>query len=158
MGLAAPVFYLLFALPIWSGFVNNYTNPLQTYSTDVAFFLLQLFGSAHKVNSTDILVGSFWLNVGVPCSGLKLVLAITAFTCFFVLIGGLRFWANVLMFAAIIPLCLFINGLRIALIGVVGHAYGDEAGMTFHDYSGYITLIVCFFILFKFARILGWKD
>jgi len=158
LGLAAPTFYLLFALPIWSGFVNNYTNPLQAYSTDVAFFLLQLVGTAHKTNSTDILVGDFWLNVGVPCSGLKLVLAITAFTCFFVMIGGLKFWGNILMFVAIIPLCLFINGLRIALIGLVGNAYGDAAGMQFHDYSGYITLIVCFFILFKFARILGWKD
>ena len=158
IGLAAPTLYLLFALPIWSGFVNNYTNPLQAYSTKVAYNLLKLFGDPYKSNDTDILLGDFWLNVGVPCSGLKLVLAITAFTCFFVMIGGLRWWGNLLMFVAIIPLCLFINGLRIALIGVVGDAYGDAAGMQFHDYSGYITLIVCFFILFKFARILGWKD
>jgi exosortase len=158
LGLAAPTLYLLFALPIWSGFVNNYTNPLQAYSTKVAYNLLKLFGEPYKQNDTDILLGDFWLNVGVPCSGLKLVLAITAFTCFFVMIGGLRWWGNFLMFVAIIPLCLFINGLRIALIGVVGDAYGDAAGMQFHDYSGYITLIVCFFILFKFARLLGWKD
>ena len=158
VGVLAPTLYLLFALPIWSGFVNNYTNPLQIYSTKAAYYLLKLFGNPYMSNSTDILVGDFWLNVGVPCSGLKLVLAITAFTCFFVLIGGLRLWANFLMFVAIIPLCLFVNGLRIALIGLVGDAYGDKAGMTFHDYSGYITLIVCFFILFKFARLLGWKD
>ncbi len=154
----APVLYLLFALPVWSGFVNNYTNPLQNLSTKVAFNILKLFGDPHMANNTDIMIGSFWLNVGVPCSGLKLVLAITAFTCFFVMIGGLRWWGNFFMFAAIIPLCLFINGLRIALIGVVGDNYGDAAGMKFHDYSGYITLVVCFFVLFKFARLLGWKD
>lgn len=159
VGVMAPVLYLLFALPVWSGFVNNYTNPLQMLSTKVAFALLKLFGEPHMApNQTDILVGNFWLNVGVPCSGLKLVLAITAFTCFFVMIGGLRWWGNLLMFAAVIPLCLFINGLRIALIGVVGEHYGDDAGMKFHDYSGYLTLIVCFFILFKVARLLGWKD
>ncbi len=159
IGVMAPVLYLLFALPVWSGFVNNYTNPLQMLSTKVAFHILKLFGSPHLAsNKTDIMIGNFWLNVGVPCSGLKLVLAITAFTCFFVMIGGLRWWGNFLMFAGIIPLCLFINGLRIALIGVVGNQYGDDAGMKFHDYSGYLTLIVCFFILFKFARLLGWKD
>lgn len=158
LGTAAPILYLLFALPIWSGFVNNYTNPLQMYSTKVAFQLLKLYGDPTMVQSTDIYIGSFMLNVGVPCSGLKLVLAITAFTCFFVMIGGLKWWGNLLMFISILPLCLFINGLRIALIGVVGDSYGTDAGMSFHDYSGYITLIVCFFILFKFARLLGWKD
>ncbi|MCC7230045.1 MAG: exosortase/archaeosortase family protein [Fimbriimonadaceae bacterium] len=157
-GLLAPTLYLLFAFPIWSGFVTNYTNPLQTYSTSTAYKLLELFSHPIKTNSTTILVGNFWLDVGVPCSGLKLVLAITAFTCFFMLIGGLKWWGNALMVAIILPLCLFVNGLRIALIGIVGEHYGDKAGMQFHDYSGYLTLIVCFFLLFKFARLLGWKD
>ena len=156
---AAPILYLLFALPVWSGFVTNYTNPLQIISTKIAYRMLDMVGSPHMPpNSTDILIGNFWLNVGVPCSGLKLVLAITAFTCFFVLIGGLRWWGNIAMFLAIVPLCLVINGLRIALIGMVGSQYGSDAGMQFHDFSGYITLIVCFFILFKLARVLGWKD
>jgi exosortase/archaeosortase family protein len=66
--------------------------------------------------------------------------------------------ANLIFAASILPLALFINGLRIALIGVVGNAWGPEAGAQFHDYSGYITLILCFFILFKGARLLGWKD
>lgn len=158
LAVTAPVMYLIFALPFWSFIINNYTNPLQNYSTTMAYNILKLFGDPYKSNNTDILIGKFWLNVGVPCSGLKLVLAITAFTFFFVLIGGLRWWGNALMFLAIIPLCLFINGLRIAMIGVVGDHYGDAAGMKFHDYSGYITLIVCFFVLFKFARLLGWKD
>jgi exosortase len=156
--LTLPVMYLIFALPLWSGIVNGYTNPLQTLSTKVAYNLLKLFGDPYLANSTDILMGNFWLNVGVPCSGLKLVIAITAFTCFFVMIGGLNIKGILAMFIAIVPLCLFINGLRIALIGIVGAQYGDQAGMTFHDYSGYLTLIVCFFILFKFARLLGWKD
>lgn len=155
--LALPAFYLIFALPFWSFIINNYTNPLQIYSTKVALKMLEMFYDPIQSNSTTILVGHFWLDVGVPCSGLKLVLAITAFTCFFMLIGGLKWWGNLVMVLFILPLCLFINGLRIAMIGAVGEAYGDQAGHTFHDYSGYLTLIVCFFILFKLARILGWK-
>jgi exosortase/archaeosortase family protein len=74
------------------------------------------------------------------------------------LIARLKWWANTLMAALVLPLCLFINGLRIALIGVVGEEYGRSAGLQFHDYSGYVTLLVCFFLLFKIARWLGWKD
>ena len=41
----------------------------------------------------------------------------------------------------------------------VGESATIELGMKFRsDYSGYITLVICFFILFKFARWLGWKN
>ena len=160
LALAMPILYLAFALPVWTMAIEIYTNPLQEYSTLTAVKIFQLTGFHHEyVNATTIMMNSgFPLNVGVPCSGLRLILALTAFTVFFVLIANLNWWRNVIMILLIVPLALLINGLRIALIGMVGEARGADAGMAFHDYSGYITLLVCFFILFKFARLLGWKD
>ncbi len=160
VALSLPVLYLGFALPLWTFAIDVYTNPLQILSTKASFQMLQLAGFQPFMDTgtTTIYLNNFVLDVGVPCSGLKLIVAVTAFTVFFVLIGGLRWWANLVMFAVILPLCIFINGLRIALIGLVGENYGHDAGMAFHDYSGYITLVICFFILFKIARGLGWKD
>lgn len=159
LALAFPILYLTFALPLWTGAIDNYTNPLQLVSTEVSYAILQATGfEPFRQGGTIINLNNFVLDVGVPCSGLKLVLAVTAFTVFFMLIGNLKWWANLAMATLVLPLCLFINGLRIALIGVVGEMYGDDAGHKFHDYSGYITLIICFFILFKIARWLGWKD
>lgn len=154
-----PTAYLGFALPIFGPIIERYTNPLQLLSTQIAYWLLQTFGfELYKGDTTTIYMDHFVLDVGVPCSGLRLVLAITAFTVFFIMIGRLSSFANLIMASLILPLCLFINGLRIALIGVVGELYGHDAGMKFHDYSGYITIVVCFLILFKVARWLGWKD
>jgi exosortase len=154
-----PIMYLLFCMPIWVSIIEIYTNPLQQVSTKVAFQLLILFGfQPLQVDSTSILVNTFMLDVGVPCSGLKLLLALSAFSVFFVLIANLKWWGNALMLLFVLPLALFINGLRIALIGVVGDTMGSAAGHQFHDYSGYITLLLCFVIVFKTARILGWKD
>jgi exosortase len=159
LALAPSILYLLFALPIWTGFIDNYTNSLQIVSTKVAKLVLEGVGyQVFQNQPTELLMDNFDLNVAVPCSGLKLLVAVTAFTVFFMLIARLRWWANGLMLALVLPLCLFINGLRIALIGIVGEEYGRTAGLDFHDYSGYITLVVCFFILFKVARVLGWKD
>lgn len=160
VALSLPVLYLGFALPLRTFAIDVYTNPLQILSTKASFQMLQLAGFQPFMDTgtTTIYLNNFVLDVGVPCSGLKLIVAVTAFTVFFVLIGGLRWWANLVMFAVILPLCIFINGLRIALIGLVGENYGHDAGMAFHDYSGYITLVICFFILFKIARGLGWKD
>lgn len=159
VALSLPVLYLIFALPVWTMIINVYTNPLQIVSTDVAYGLLRAFGlDTYREDSTTIILNRFTLNVAIPCSGLKLLLALSAFTALFMMIAKLRWWGNLAMAVLLIPLALFINGLRIALIGVVGNEWGSEAGMKFHDYSGYITLIICFLILFKFARLLGWKD
>lgn len=159
MGLAAPVLYLIFALPMFGNIIDSYTNPLQRLSTIVSYQILEVARlNPFQADATTIHLDNFTLDVGVPCSGLKLLLALTAFNVFFILIARLRWWANLLMLMIILPLGIGINGLRIALIGIVGNAYGPEAGHQFHDYSGYITLIVCFFILFKIARGLGWKD
>jgi exosortase len=157
--LVLPILYMAFALPLWQPIVDNYTNKMQVISAKVSEQLLHLFGlDPLPLDATRILVGNFQMDVGVPCSGLKLVIALMAFTIFFVMVGGLKWWGNLLMLISSFPLAIFINGLRIALIGFVGSQWGDEAGHKFHDYSGYITLVVCFILLFKFAKLLGWKD
>jgi exosortase len=163
LAVALPTVYLGFALPMWNMAISYYTNPLQTRSTDIAEKMLGLVGYQMHRDQNLILLFSganrFDLDVGVPCSGFKLVLALYAFTIFFALIARLRWWANVVLVLLVpLPLALFINGLRIALIGVVGVEFGSEWGHKFHDYSGYISLIICFFMLFKIARWLGWKD
>jgi exosortase len=153
--------YSVFALPFWSAAIDAYTNPLQQVSTKVAAEILKLSGYSLFTSPSDpttIVLNSYTLNVAVPCSGLKLVLALAAFVGLFVLTAKLPVWANTILVLSIVPMALFFNGLRIALIGMVGEGYGPEAASQFHDYSGFITLAICFFALFKFARALGWKE
>lgn len=160
LGLMLPVGYLLFALPIFTMAINTYTNDLQQASTEVSYQLLSVMGLdplRYDTDPTTIFLNNFVLNIAVPCSGLKLLLALMAFTGFFMMIAKFKIWQNALMFLLIFPLGVFINGLRIALIGVVGNQWGSDAGMQFHDYSGYITLLICFFILFKISNALGWQ-
>jgi exosortase len=161
LALTPATLYLTFAMPFWNSAIDAYTNPLQKLSTKVAYALLGAAGKDRYMSPTDdttILLNNFTLNIAVPCSGLKLVLALTAFVVFFVLIARLRWWANAILLASILPMALFFNGLRIAMIGLVGDAYGEQAGIEFHDWSGYLTLIVCFLALREFAKGLGWQD
>lgn len=167
LALCLPVLYLGFALPLWTGAIDLYTNTSQLISTTVAYEILKALGfepTRLASEPTNIYLAHYTFTVAVPCSGLKLLLAVSAFTAFFMMIANLRWWGNIVMLAVVYPLCVFINGLRIALIGVVGNSFGtttaehDHAAHVFHDWSGYISLLVCFFILFKVARGLGWKD
>lgn len=156
-----PTAYLAFCLPMWSLVIDNFTSPLQAFSTTMSTAILQIC-QLHPIvgyenNSAVIYLSHFVLNVAVPCSGLKLLIAVSAFALLFLMISDLKLWARITMLAIVLPLCIFINGLRIALIGIVGDTWGDEAGHKFHDYSGYIALALCFFILMKITRALGWK-
>ncbi len=166
-----PLLFLVFMMPVLGMLIDNTTNPLQLLSTKVANSILAVFGYGPYISPaypTMIHLDNYVLNVGGPCSGFKLILSLTAFTTFFIMISNLGLWKNLLLLLVINPaLALFINGLRIMLIGVVGEGavnnpdaawvsyllrYGDDVGMVFHDWSGYITLIVCFIILHFIVR------
>jgi exosortase len=158
LGVSLPILYLLLGLPIWSMAIDTYTNPLQLVSTSMAFWMLHTVGMDPFRDGTVIHLNHFNLDVGVPCSGLKLIVALSAFTMFFMMIARLRWWSNVLLAVLVVPMALFFNGLRIAMIGYVGETYGDAAGHQFHDYSCYIMLMVCFLTFFQIVRWLGWKN
>ena len=72
--LSLPIVYLVFALPIWTTAINLYTNPLQVYSTKVAYKMLELtqFAPIRGGDGGNIIyLNGFTLDVGVPCSGLQ---------------------------------------------------------------------------------------
>jgi exosortase len=145
-------------MPIWATAIDTYTNPLQIMSTKVAFQILAAGQmQPYMIDSTSIALSRYNMQVAVACSGLKTTLALLAFTAMFVMIARLKWGANLFLVLAIIPFSVLINGLRIAMIGIVGNTWGEEAGHQFHDYSGYIALVVCFYVLSKLARFLGWK-
>lgn len=158
MSVAPMIGYLLFGLPVWATAIDTYTNPLQLLSTKIAFELLSLAQmQPYMTDTTTIALSRYNMHVAVACSGLKTTLALLAFTAMFVMISRLKLWANAFLVLMIIPFAVLINGLRISMIGMVGNVWGDEAGHQFHDYSGYISLVICFFVLMKVARALGWK-
>lgn len=158
-GLALPIGYLGFALPIFDRFVDRHTQTIQMWSTDLSFQIMKVggLGPYRAADMTTIIVDDFVMDVGVPCSGMKLLLAVFAISVFFMLIAKLRWFANAIILATVIPLTLVVNSLRIAAIGVVGANYGSDAGHKFHDYSGYISLVLCFILLMKLTKVLGWK-
>ncbi len=175
--LLGPIVFLVFMLPVLGWLIDIWTNPLQIASTRIAEKLLNVVGYVTDMSGaqpTVVHMNNYTLNVGGPCSGFKLILSLTAFTAFFVMISRLGWKKNLLLFALTLPLALFINGLRIMLIGVVGEGqtsftplispfatwllnYGEDAGMVFHDYSGYGTLLICFVILHFIVRALEGK-
>jgi len=157
--LFVPTAYLLLGLPVFGAVIDRLTQPLQHTSASIAFAMLRLAGQHPVHGNADIIyLNTYAMDVAVPCSGLKTLLAVIAIVVFFVIVARLRFWANFLLVALVLPLSLLVNGLRIMLIGLVGNQWGDSAAHTFHDYSGYIALVVCSVALYYLTRALGWRS
>jgi exosortase len=158
LALSLPVLYLLLGLPIWEQVIDVYTQPLQTISTDMSEGMLKALGFVvHRMDATSLLLPNFSMYVGVPCSGLRTIIATVALTAFCIMIGRMQWWANLLLAAIAIPLCIIVNGFRIALIGVVGETMGHNAGMAFHDTSGHISIVVLILIIWNLTKALGMK-
>lgn len=154
-GLAPAILFLMLGLPILDRFIDTLTFKLQLVSTDTAELMLRGVGlSVLRLDPTVLQLDNFDLNIAEACSGLKTTIAVTASVIFFMLTTPLKWWAHLVLASIAVPLSVLVNSFRIALIGVVGNTNGSEAGLAFHDYSGYIALILCFLVLWQLSKFL----
>lgn len=154
-GLAPAILFLMLGLPILDRFIDTLTFKLQLVSTDTAELMLKGIGlSVLRLDPTVLQLDNFDLNIAEACSGLKTTIAVTASVIFFMLTTPLKWWAHLILASIAVPLSVVVNSFRIALIGVVGNTNGSEAGLAFHDYSGYIALILCFLVLWQLSKFL----
>ncbi|MGQ9488691.1 MAG: exosortase/archaeosortase family protein [Armatimonadota bacterium] len=153
-----PALFLGFMMPLPSTVFDEISQPAQEWSTIIANVLLKTVGyETHRVGNVIYIPGGFDLDVGVPCSGFKMLVSMATFAFFFAYYIRVELWRQAVLVVLALPLALVINGLRIALIGMVGTKFGEEAGYAFHDWSGYLVLVVAFAVLFQLGRWLGWQ-
>lgn len=157
---SVPILFLITAIPIASWMLDNATAGFSLISATVATKFLQLT-SGHDITQfgnsiySPALPGQHTLLVGTPCSGLRLLISLLTFSWFFVYVTNGALWKKVVLMSMALPLSIFINSFRITMIGYVGFwTDSTDAMHTFHDYSGYIGLVICFAILFGVAKLM----
>jgi exosortase len=155
--LAVPVAFLLSMIPIAPTLLDVATAKLQWQSAGLAAKILTLTGYTSSLSGATIYADGLPgpLIVGVPCSGLRTLISLLTFTVFFVYLVKSPWWKKAVLLVVSFPLSLFINALRIAMIGYAGFwTQSNEAMHKFHDYSGYLGLVICFLLLFGLAKLL----
>jgi exosortase len=152
-----PLLFLFLMSPLPAPLLNDSTLHLQMWSTELASKILAVSGFGNTQLGNVIHIDNFTLDVDVPCSGFKTLLALLTFNGFLAYMLDGPLIRRILLFIICSPLALLINGVRIALIGVVGECISTQAAHVFHDYSGIITLVLGFIILFSIAKALGCR-
>ena len=152
-----PLSFLWLMAPLPGPVLNDSTQRVQMLSTVLADKLLHLMTFGTTLVGNVITMENYSLFVDVPCSGFKLLLALLTFSAAFAYLVDGRPARRLALFAFSLPLSLLVNGVRIALIGVVGECIGTGAAHVFHDWSGMLTLVLGFTALFGLAKGLGCR-
>jgi exosortase len=151
------LFFLILMAPLPAPLLNDSTLHFQMWSTMFAAKILSVTGFSNTQIGNVIHIDNYTMDVDVPCSGFKTLLALVTFNAFLANMLDGSFGRRLALFILCLPLALLINGVRIALIGMVGECIGFQAAHVFHDYSGLLTLTLGFMLLFTIARTLGCR-
>jgi exosortase len=153
--LLLPVLFLVTMIPfIPNQVISRLAFPIQLMSAKMASSLLSVTGFGNTRYGTQIEMEHYTLNVEVPCSGFKTLVGLMSFSGAFAYLVEAAMWKRWFLFLLAVPLAIVVNGVRITLIGLVGELFSSKAASSFHDWSGFLVLILGFMVLFGSARLL----
>jgi exosortase len=151
--MAAPLLFLLLAIPLPALVVNAVTMPLQLLASRIAESLLATGGVPVYRDGNVLQLPSTMLQVADACSGLRSLISLGA-------LGVLLAWTTpsstakrFTIIAAAVPIAIVMNGIRIAVTGVACETWGREmASGGWHTFTGWVTFVVSLWLLVQSAH------
>jgi len=154
-----PIFYLYFMCVLPGNMLGPFSFRVQMLSTSGAVWILKSIGLAvARDGQTITMPNGVEAQVAEACSGFRLLISLFAFSALFSFLKEGPLWGRLSLVAITLPLSLVVNSIRIALVCLVGQYRGVEAMHSFHDYSGYLVLLLAFIILPQIARLVKCRN
>jgi exosortase D (VPLPA-CTERM-specific) len=153
---ALPLLVLVFMIPLPNFLYQPLSAHLQLLSSDLGVALIRVFGISVLWHGNVIDLGTYQLQVLEACNGLRYLFPLLSLGC----LAGYLFkgptWQRVWLFLSAIPIAIFLNGIRIAAIGVAVEHLGVGAAEGFiHDIEGWAVFMACVGVLLLEAKILA---
>jgi exosortase len=139
---AAPAaVFLLFMIPLPYEIEQNVGGPLKTFATAASTFTLQTLGYPAVSMGNVIHIDEVTLGVVDQCSGLKMLVAFSAFAVGAVLLTRRTPAEQFFILLGFVPIAVLTNVLRIVATGVVYTATADKGTRDFsHDLFGWLMM------------------
>ena len=141
--LAFPLGFLVFLVPMPLFFLYAMTARLQHVAAWSGAWALDLLGVAVFLEGNVIQLRSLALGVTEACSGIRSLMTLIALGVAWAHLMLPRFWMQVVLVAAVVPIAIVANAGRIVMTGLVGQSLGVEyAEGFFHFFSGWLVFMV----------------
>jgi len=146
-----PIFFFLFMVPLPGVLVDALTAPLKRNVSEVAEYLLYTAGYPIGRSGVTLTIGQYQLLVADACSGLHSLYSLSALGLLYMYLMRHRsVLRNVILGAAILPIALGANIVRVVFLVLVTYHLGDQAGQGFlHGFAGLVLFIVALLLLFS---------
>jgi exosortase len=129
---------------------------LESWTASSATAFARMLGVPAQNIGSQVLLPNSAFTVGIPCGGLRSVIAIITLVTLWAYIAQGRAIARGLVFLAAIPIALAANTLRISLLFAIASSWGAEAGMDyFHSWSSPVLFVCAFALLLVIAKWVG---
>ncbi len=145
----APAFiYLFFAIPLPNLLYSALSQHLQLISSTIGVWFLDVVGIPVYQEGNVIDLGGYKLQVVEACSGLRYLFPLMSFGYLMGYLLQDKFWKRAVLFLSAIPITIFMNSLRIAVIGVTVNLWGSSMAEGFiHEFEGWVVFLICVLIL-----------
>lgn len=148
----APVLHLIFMLPLPQILYWQLTIALQLVSSELGVWFIKLANIPVFLEGNIIDLGVYKLQVAEACSGLRYLFPILSFSYLMAILYRGPYWHKVVLFALAAPLTVFMNAVRIGIIGILVDAYGiGQAEGFLHFFEGWVIFGACIALLFIVA-------
>lgn len=150
-----PLLFLAFMVPLPGIMLDALTGQLKEMLSALSVDLLCAMGYPAARSGVVIVVGQYQLLMADACSGLHSLISLAALGVLYIHLttgrggepGGEHGGHAALMFAAIVPIALAANLLRVLLLALVTYHAGDAAGRQWHEAMGVLVFLVALAML-----------
>jgi exosortase len=151
---AAPLAFLLLAIPLPEAAVTMLTGSLQTVAARTAESTLMWGGVAVYRDGNVLQLPATTLQIAEACSGLRSAVSLLS-------VGVLLAWAidgrvgrRIVLAASTIPIAVLANGLRVAATGAAAETWGPAMTRDpWHSLAGWLTFVVSLSALWSLRRV-----
>jgi exosortase len=160
-----PIAMLVFAVKIAQQVMEKATFPLQLLASKGAWYVLRvigvLTGDAFTVdvagNTLEVTRGGTVhpLNVAEACSGMRMVIAFAALAATVGLFSCRHWWQRVALLLMAVPVALFMNTLRVAVLGLLTMVDKNLATGDAHMLIGTLLLVPGLFLFLGVVSLLN---
>jgi exosortase len=151
-----PLLFLLFMIPAPDVTIQGLSFEMKMFAARVSGRIAEAFGVtvAQSGSTMNLLNGR--IVVDDVCSGLKYMIALTAFGAVYAYLSRLRWLGKGILLLATIPLALAANIIRVTIMIMAANHWGTQIvdNKLFHGGLGIMVFVCAFLLLFAFESFL----
>lgn len=154
-GMALPLGYLIFMVPIPYIIYDMAAFPLKLFVTRVSVAFLKLVGVVVMREGNIIMFPTTTLEVADACSGIRSLISLLAIAVAYAFLMKTTTTRRWIIIASAVPIAVATNSLRVIVTGILAQWWGARAAEGFfHEFAGMAVFVLAMVMLVAFGEML----